>query len=153
MIIFCKGITIFLTFSVSAVRISSSIPTQSQYLPPIILYFMLSQLFTLCAFIWFTIDSVLRAEAYIPGFMTSFGRMLRFVASFLLKTLHDVKQKILCCKCFKKKEENDFSDIKSNTENNAAVAVEVWQFIFDLHTVTKSILFISTSRFPQPLFL
>jgi hypothetical protein len=100
------------------VRISSSIPTQSQYLPPIVVYFMLSQLFTLGAFSWFTIDNVLRTANYIPGFMTYFGRLLRFVANFFNKQFLSVKRRILCCKCFKKREENDFSDI--NAEKSAA---------------------------------
>jgi hypothetical protein len=76
-------------------------------------------MFTLGAFTWFAIDNVLRNEAYIPSFMTYFGRMLRFVATFLKKTLKNGKRRILCCKCFKKKEENYFSDIDLNNENNA----------------------------------
>ncbi len=74
---FSLSITIFLTFSVSAVRIASQIPVQSKYLPPIILYFLLSQLFTLMAFCWFTFDCVLRAESYIPRAMTWLGIQLR----------------------------------------------------------------------------
>jgi hypothetical protein len=107
------------------VRISSSIPTQSQYLPPIIVYFMLSQLFTLGAFSWFTIDNLLRAEAYIPGFMTIFGRMLRFFATFLKTTFSNLKRKILCCKCFKKKEENYLSDRNENKSSAATLSAGI----------------------------
>jgi hypothetical protein len=122
---FSPGITVFLTFSVSAVRIASSIPTQSEYLPPIIAYFMLSQLFTLTAFAWFTVDNVLRAEAYIPGFMTQFGRMLRFVASSVLRNLRKAKRKILR-KSFKKEDEYDLNNVNGSEENITASVAQVF---------------------------
>jgi hypothetical protein len=109
------------------VRIASSIPTQSEYLPPIIAYFMLSQLFTLGAFAWFTVDNVLRSEAYIPGFMTRFGRLLRFVASNILKNIRNAKREILS-KCFKKKDEYEIDIANGRGENVPASVVQVYFF-------------------------
>ena len=48
--------TSFLTFSVTSLRIASDIPVQSDYLPLITLYFMLSIIYTLIGLIWFNCE-------------------------------------------------------------------------------------------------
>ncbi len=44
--------TSFLTFTVTSLRVSSDIPIQSDYLPLITLYMILSILYTLFGFVW-----------------------------------------------------------------------------------------------------
>ena len=45
--------TSLLTFVVTSLRISSDIPVQSEYLPLITLYMILSIVYTLLGFIWY----------------------------------------------------------------------------------------------------
>ena len=48
----CKGMTSFLTFAVTSLRVSSDIPVQSDYLPLITLYMILSIFYTFIGFFW-----------------------------------------------------------------------------------------------------
>ena len=58
--------TSFLTFAVTGVRISGEIPVQSEYLPLINLYILLSILYTLFGFIWFIIAKQLSDRHHLP---------------------------------------------------------------------------------------
>ena len=49
----CKGMTSFLTFAVTSLRVSSDIPVQSDYLPLITLYMILSIFYTFIGFYMF----------------------------------------------------------------------------------------------------
>ena len=59
--------TSFLTFSVTAVRISSDIPTQSEYLPLITLYMVLSMVYTLIGLICFILIESFTKSKKIPA--------------------------------------------------------------------------------------
>jgi hypothetical protein len=61
-----KGITSWLTFAVNSVRISNDIPVQSEYLPLITLYMLMSMIYTLFAFVWFIIADHLSKTKKIP---------------------------------------------------------------------------------------
>ena len=60
--------TSFLTFTVTAVRISGDIPTQSEYLPLVTLYIVLSMIFTLIGMICFILFESFSKNKKIPGF-------------------------------------------------------------------------------------
>ena len=70
------------------VRVSSDIPVQSSYLPLISLYFMFSMLFTLTAFVWFSLDYCCRYLAYLPRCVAVVARRLRCI-----RMPHIVKEK------------------------------------------------------------
>jgi hypothetical protein len=74
--------TSFLTFAVTGVRISGEIPVQSQYLPLINLYILLSIIYTLIGFMWFLIANHLSKKHHLP---------------FLLERMAFVIRKILFC--------------------------------------------------------
>ncbi len=59
----------FLTFSVYSLRISQDIPTQSEYLPMISLYFIASILFVLIAFAWFIIENYFKTNLFLPNWL------------------------------------------------------------------------------------
>jgi hypothetical protein len=61
--------TTFLTFGVYTITISNSIPVQSEYLPAINVYFILSSQFTLWSLVWFIAESLMRTTGYMPLFL------------------------------------------------------------------------------------
>ncbi len=52
--------TCFLTFSVTSLRVSGDIPIQSEYLPLITLYFLLSIVYTFLGLIWYFFKGILK---------------------------------------------------------------------------------------------
>ena len=64
--------TSFLAFIMSSVRISSDIPNQSEYLPLITLYFLLSILYTFIGFMWFDFIH------FISLFLNKFLKFIEF---------------------------------------------------------------------------
>ncbi len=75
-----------------AVRMSSQVPVQSKYIPPVMFYFIFSQIFTLLALAWFSADFALRTSNYIPGFMTWFGGLLRKLFNKAAKSAQAIPQ-------------------------------------------------------------
>ena len=60
--------TSFLTFSVTAVRISNDIPTQSEYLPLVTLFIMLSMIYTFIGLVFFILIDSFAKMKRIPSF-------------------------------------------------------------------------------------
>jgi hypothetical protein len=60
------GISILLSYSVFIVRLSEDVPTQSDSIPLIMIYFLLCMAFSLKAMIWFSFKNVLNDTLYIP---------------------------------------------------------------------------------------
>ena len=58
--------TTFMTFAMTAVRISSDIPTQSDYLPLISLYMFLSIFYALISMSWFVSLNHFTSKKYLP---------------------------------------------------------------------------------------
>ena len=73
--------TSFLTFTVTSLRIAGDIPIQSDYLPLITLYMILSIIYTLFGFIWFTIKDYLLRKKTLP---------------YLLRTIAEISRKLFC---------------------------------------------------------
>jgi hypothetical protein len=57
-----------------AIRVSSFIPIQSDYLPLISLYFFFSLLYTMISFIWFLVYEMIKSKKYQPKWL----KLLRF---------------------------------------------------------------------------
>lgn len=101
---FGLAITIFLTYTVTLVRVSSDTPVQSLQMTLFSLYFIISQLLTLITLAWFVIENLFRTYAYMPSFMTLFGKLLR---------------KLKCkCKCCKKKSDKQPKDEENQPSQN-----------------------------------
>lgn len=66
--------TTFLTFSVYALRVSGDIPVQSDYLPLISVYFIMSSLYTLVSLIWFIVANLLITKKHVPPFFKKLVR-------------------------------------------------------------------------------
>lgn len=61
--------TTFLTFSVYSLRVAGDIPIQSEYLPLITLYFIISTVYTLISFMWFILGNYFMTNVYLPKFL------------------------------------------------------------------------------------
>lgn len=60
------GISILLSYSVFIVRLSEDVPTQSDSIPLIMIYFLLCMAFSLKAMIWFSFKNILKETLYLP---------------------------------------------------------------------------------------
>ena len=61
--------TIILTFSINSISILQQFPVQSEYMPTISFYFILSIFFTLISLLWFIFISYFSEKKYLPGFL------------------------------------------------------------------------------------
>ena len=71
--------TIFMTFSIYSLRVSSDMPTQSQYLPMVTLYFLLGISYTFIAYIWFIIANEFQTKSNTPQFLMRFAAHVKRV--------------------------------------------------------------------------
>lgn len=65
--------TSLLTFSVYSLRISGDIPMQSEYLPLITLYFVLSISYTFFSLFWFILANYFLTKTYLPKLVLLIG--------------------------------------------------------------------------------
>ena len=65
--------TIFMTFSIYSLRVSSDMPTQSQYLPMVTLYFLLGITYTFMAYMWFILANEYQTKGKMPQVLVSFA--------------------------------------------------------------------------------
>jgi hypothetical protein len=72
------SMTTFLTYSVYAVRLSNDLPTQSEFLPLITLYFIVSTFFTLLSMFWFFLCNFILVKGSMPGMILKFCEILRY---------------------------------------------------------------------------
>ena len=77
--------TTFLNMAIISVRVSNDIPIQSEYLPLITLYFVLSLLFTFISFAWFVYLEYLKSQKYLPAFTINFFLSLKRKIQFINK--------------------------------------------------------------------
>ena len=64
--------TIFMTFSIYSLRVSSDMPTQSQYLPMVTLYFLLGITYTFMAYMWFILANEYQTKGNMPQVFAAF---------------------------------------------------------------------------------
>ena len=62
-------LTIFMTFSIYSLRVSSDMPTQSQYLPMVTLFYMLGISYTLLALTWFILVNEWQTKSSMPKWL------------------------------------------------------------------------------------
>ena len=74
-------LTVFLSLGINAVRVSSLIPVESNYMPFISVYFFLSMLYTFLAFIWFILAEYFRSKKYLPYFLLKASLVCRSCCS------------------------------------------------------------------------
>lgn len=129
--------TSLMTYSVYSVRISNEIPIQSEYMPLITLYFILSIFYTLITFIWHIVKNFLTTNKKWPKFVLAFGQLLQ-----------DMVEKVCCCCCKESKvedvsaiviepseesKENKIDEVKSLIENEIKskelILVSSWKYI------------------------
>ena len=58
--------TVFLTFGVYALKINGDMPTQSEYIPLVSIYFLIATLYTLLSLIWFVMANYFGIKNHIP---------------------------------------------------------------------------------------
>lgn len=71
--------TLFLTFSVYSLRIASDIPVQSDFLPKISIYFILSIIYAQLAMIWFILCNRFTTQGKLPMYLDMFGDKLKLI--------------------------------------------------------------------------
>jgi hypothetical protein len=83
--------TTFLTFSVYSINTSNSIPMQSEYLPAVTVFFLLSILFALVSLSWFIIENYFRAHKKMPAPVKFYVKILRKIEGWLRSLLRKIK--------------------------------------------------------------
>ena len=115
--------------AIISVRVSSDIPVQSDYLPLISLFFILSLFYTFISLYWFVLANYLRTKNKIPSFLESLAKFL-----------------ILLNIAFKYRSKNKIKSIK-NEEETTTKSEDKSKYIDDLiskiNIFAFSILFIS----------
>ena len=71
--------------AIISVRVSNDIPIQSEYLPLITLYFVLSLFYTFISFAWFVYLEYLKSQKYLPAFTINFFLSLKRKIQFINK--------------------------------------------------------------------
>ena len=77
--------TSWMTFAVTGLRISGEIPVQSDYLPLITLYILLSILYTFAGFTWFIIANELSKKHRLPGFLLKIAYVVKKALFWIFK--------------------------------------------------------------------
>jgi hypothetical protein len=91
--------TCILTFAVDSVRISSDIPIQSDYVPKITIYFVLSFFYNLFSIVWFKIYNYMGEKKSIPWILANYCDILRctYMRGLLIRSrknkVEDLKDK------------------------------------------------------------
>lgn len=65
--------------AIISVRVSSDIPVQSEYLPMISLYFLLSTFFTFISFNWFVAANYLKSTKNLPKWLGKCATRIKFL--------------------------------------------------------------------------
>ena len=74
--------TVIMAYSIYAVRISSDIPVQSNYIPVIKFFFILSNIWNLLAMVWFVLLNNFKSKEYVPKVFNSLGGILQKIICF-----------------------------------------------------------------------
>ena len=88
------GMSTFLTYGIYSINTSSQIPTQSEYLPMVTLFFVMSSFYTLISFTWFLAENFLRSRFYMPPFLVWYVEKLRMAERFLVEKTKALVNKI-----------------------------------------------------------
>lgn len=88
--------SIFLTYSVYAVRTSGDLPIQSDFLPLISLYFVITMGITLLTILWFFLCNYMITRKTMPRFLIRFSRNLYRIFKFnwLKRCFNKLKPKV-----------------------------------------------------------
>jgi hypothetical protein len=84
--------TTFLTYSIFSLSTSSSIPMQSEYLPAVTVFYILSTLSTFVSFSWFVVENFFRSHKWLPLPLRLYVKMLRCAEN----SIADAFKKIKC---------------------------------------------------------
>jgi hypothetical protein len=71
------GMTTFLTYSIYSINTSNSIPTQSDYVPAITVFYIMSTFFVLISFSWFILENFMRSRTYMPLLLRVWVKLFR----------------------------------------------------------------------------
>ena len=74
--------TVFLTFGVYALKINGDMPTQSEYIPIVSIYFIVSTIYTLISLVWFVIAHYFALKSRIPKPLVFIAEKFQYVFSF-----------------------------------------------------------------------
>ena len=110
---FILGINIFLVFSMNSIRVSSILPEQSSVIPLIVVYFLMAQILSFIAFLWFVTDSLMRSLNWTPTFLITIARPFHKV--FRIPSISELK---LQYKSKSKIETEDVGNDKEGIEQN-----------------------------------
>ena len=105
--------TIILVFTINSISLLQQFPVQSEYMPTISYYFLLSIIFTLISMFWFLIINYLSEKNYLPNWMLKLSSKL---------CCSKDKQKKLDLEKRKNKKE---SETPNNEEKNEQGDVEI----------------------------
>jgi hypothetical protein len=87
--------TTFLTYSIYSMSTSSTIPAQSDYVPAITVFYIMSTMYTLLAFSWFVLENFLRSRGHLPFLARKWvdlGRLIETCAVLAVKKVRISKK-------------------------------------------------------------
>jgi hypothetical protein len=85
--------TTFLTYSIFSLSTSNSIPMQSEYLPAVTIYYILSTLATFVSFSWFVVENFFRGHKWLPAPLRLYVNMLRWIKNSIADAFKMIKCK------------------------------------------------------------
>lgn len=141
------SMTCFLTLTVNSVRVSNDIPIQSDYLPNISVYFLISIVYPFLSILWFITRNYFETHSYLPTILQKFANKLLKLKSKIKKVKpiqRTSKQEIeiieakcnfcnRCSKCeTKTRQDGEKIEAKKNLESKI---ISLNYFVLFLYTV------------------
>jgi hypothetical protein len=100
--------SVVMSFSIYAVRMASDIPVQSECVPKMGLFILLSSIFNFLVMIWFIVLNMFKSKEYLPK---------------LLNLLADCLQKIICL-CFQHKKDRQTLVVSSKVKDTSELQLK-----------------------------
>jgi hypothetical protein len=113
------SMSIFLTYGIYSIRVSSDLPVQSDYLPTISIYYISSILFTVISVFWFYYFNLMQTSNSIPKFFKNFVRALKKLSQKLDKKKPKIQNKVEIVDLEREKEnKNEDQKIQTTVESD-----------------------------------
>jgi hypothetical protein len=73
-----------LTYAIYSINTANVIPQQSDFVPPITVFYIMSIFFTVTAFSWFILENFFRSRSYLPYLLSKWVGLCRQIESGII---------------------------------------------------------------------
>ena len=94
--------SLVLILSMFSRSIKKAIPVQSDYIPKLIVFFVLSIIINVLAMVWFVQHNCFKTKGYLPKLYNAFGTFLNKVSCLVFHNCKRNYKNINCINCLKK---------------------------------------------------